>query len=155
MKQLFQHKKIPVILTFFIVYTLYMWLWINPSLYLIRSYPAFFTDTYFLREYFDFPGNPVAYISWSGNSRWFVFSSRRLDGMTSKPFICHIDKNGTISKPFIIPQKDPYYYKTDHRNFSRPELLKEKSELTFSDFSNVIFNEPEAAKYKEDSLIEN
>lgn len=89
-----------------------------------------------------------SYITWSNNSRWFVFSSRRLDGMTSKPFICHIDENGNVSKPFIIPQKDPYFYKTDHRNFSRPELLREKLDLSFGDFSDVIFNQPKTAKYK-------
>jgi hypothetical protein len=88
-----------------------------------------------------------SYITWSGNSRWFVFSSRRLDGMASKPFICHIDEEGNISKPFVIPQKDPTFYKTDRRNFSRPELLKEKMNLTFNDMSNVIFSNPITAGY--------
>lgn len=87
-----------------------------------------------------------SYITWSNNSRWFIFSSRRLDGLTSKPFICHIDGNGNVSKPFIIPQKDPDFYKTDHRNFSRPELLREKLELGFGDFSDVIFGEAAVAE---------
>lgn len=89
-----------------------------------------------------------SYITWSSNSRWFIFSSRRMDGIASKPFICHIDENGNISKPFVIPQKDPGYYQTDNRNFSRPELLKEKLQLDFKDFSDVIFNEPIEAGYK-------
>lgn len=63
MKLLFQHKKTQGILFFFVAYTLYLWLWINPSLYLIRVYPAFFTDSYFLREYLNFPGNPAAYVT--------------------------------------------------------------------------------------------
>lgn len=88
-----------------------------------------------------------SYITWSSNSRWFIFSSRRLDGMASKPFICHIDEQGVISKPFVIPQKEPDYYKTDHRNFSRPELLKEKMDLTFKDMSDVIFHQPVEAHY--------
>jgi hypothetical protein len=81
-----------------------------------------------------------SYISWSGNSRWFVFSSRRLDGLTSKPFICHIDEKGNISKPFIIPQEDPAYYTIDHRNFSRPELIQDKVNLDFNDLEDVIFS---------------
>ena len=87
-----------------------------------------------------------SYVTWSDNSRWAVFSSRRLDGMTSKPFVCHIDEHGKTSKPFIIPQKDPCYYKTDHRNFSRPELLTEKLDLTFSDLNDIIFSAPITAK---------
>lgn len=45
----------------FILYALYLWLWVNPSLYLIRSYREFFTDAYFLRSYLDFPGEPAEY----------------------------------------------------------------------------------------------
>ena len=63
MKPFFQHKEIPGIFIFFIIYACYLWVWINPSLYLIRSYPAFFTDISFLREFLYFPGNPAVYIS--------------------------------------------------------------------------------------------
>jgi hypothetical protein len=93
-----------------------------------------------------------SYISWSANSRWFVFSSRRLDGMASKPFICHIDESGVISKPFIIPQKDPDFYYTDRRNFSRPELLREKVKLNFGDFSKAIYSDPDIVRYANKKL---
>jgi hypothetical protein len=92
-----------------------------------------------------------SYISWSSNSRWVVFSSRRLDGMTSKPYICHIDGEGNISKPFAVPQRDPAFYRIDHRNFSRPELLKGKVRLRFNDFGNVIFKEATPARYTGDT----
>jgi len=88
-----------------------------------------------------------SYITWSSNSRWFVFSSRQLDGMTSKPFLCHIDASGNISKPFILPQEDPYYYQIDHRNFSRPELLFDRVDLDFGDLSKVIYSEATMASY--------
>jgi hypothetical protein len=88
-----------------------------------------------------------SYISWSGNGRWFVFSSRRLDGMTSKPFICHIDAEGRLSKPFIVPQKDPEYYSVDHRNFSRPELIRSRVTPGFRDFEKVIFDRPAEAAF--------
>jgi len=61
--------------------------------------------------------------------------------MTSKPFLCHISREGALSKPFILPQKDPGYYLTDHRNFSRPELLNGRVELNFKKLSGVIFSE--------------
>lgn len=63
MNRFSQHTKTLGILFFFVAYMLYMWLWINPSLYLIKVYPAFFTDISFLQEYLDFPGKPAAYIS--------------------------------------------------------------------------------------------
>lgn len=81
-----------------------------------------------------------SYISWSGNSKWFVFSSRRLDGVTSKPFICHIDSLGNTSKPFILPQEDPLFYTINHKNFARPELIKNKVDLNFGDLREVIYS---------------
>lgn len=88
-----------------------------------------------------------SYFSWSGNSRWFVFSSRRLDGMTSKPYISHIDSFGHISKPFILPQEDPAFYAINHRNFARPELITRKVDLNYGKLKDVINSEPIQAKY--------
>jgi len=81
-----------------------------------------------------------SYISWSSNSKWFVFSSRRLDGITSKPFICSIDSMGNTSKPFILPQEDPLFYTINHKNFARPELIKHKFNLNFRDLKEVIYS---------------
>jgi len=92
-----------------------------------------------------------SYISWSSNSSWFVFSSRRIDGMTSKPFICHIDSAGHISKPFILPQKAPDFYKINHRNFSRPELIMSKFDLNFGDLNEVINSKAIQAKDNSES----
>ena len=83
-----------------------------------------------------------SYVSWSSNGRWFVFSSRRLDGMTSKPFFCHVGADGSLSKPFILPQKSPGFYLTDHRNFSRPELICDRVDLNFSQLSKIIYSDP-------------
>ncbi|MDR2496912.1 MAG: hypothetical protein LBD21_07270 [Tannerellaceae bacterium] len=89
-----------------------------------------------------------SYMSWSSNALWFVFSSRRLDGMNSLPFLCHVDSQGNISKPFVIPQKDPDYYDTDHRNFSRPELVRGPLPLSFKELSEAIFSEAEPIDYR-------
>lgn len=35
-----------------------------------------------------------SYHSWSSNSRWLVFSSRRIDGLYTRPYLVHIDENG-------------------------------------------------------------
>jgi Tol biopolymer transport system component len=63
-----------------------------------------------------------SYHSWSSNSRWMVFSSKRTDGMTSRFYISHIDENGVAGKPFILPQKDPDFYNRFLKSFNLPEF---------------------------------
>lgn len=48
--------------------------------------------------------------SWSSNSHWFVFSSKRADGMYTQLFLACIDDSGRVSKPFLLPQRDPKRY---------------------------------------------
>lgn len=65
-----------------------------------------------------------SYHSWSSNCRWFVFSSRRIDGLYTRPYLCHIDEAGKMSKPFILPQKDPRSYELSLYSYNIPELVK-------------------------------
>jgi hypothetical protein len=69
-----------------------------------------------------------SYHSWSSNSRWLIFSSRRMDGLYTRPFIAYVNKNGTFSKPFMVPQKDPEYYEQSLRSFNVPEFVTGKIE---------------------------
>ena len=62
--------------------------------------------------------------SWSSNSRWFVFSSKRLDGTCARPFFSYLDAEGKAHKPFVLPQKDPDYYDTFIKTYNVPELAK-------------------------------
>lgn len=71
-----------------------------------------------------------SYHSWSGNSRWLLFSSRRDDGLYTKPYIAHIDENGHASKPFLLPQRSPLrMYKNLMYSYNRPELMRDKVTL--------------------------
>lgn len=66
-----------------------------------------------------------SYHSWSSNSHWIVFSSRRIDGLYTRPYIAFIDpKSGEASKPFLLPQEDPDYYERSLKSFNIPELVK-------------------------------
>jgi Tol biopolymer transport system component len=67
-----------------------------------------------------------SYHSWSSNSRWFVFSSRRHDGLYTHPYIAHIDEKGNVSKPFMLPQKDAEFYFKFMKSFNIPEMVKGK-----------------------------
>ena len=62
--------------------------------------------------------------SWSSNSRWFVFASKRDDGLYGKPYFCYIDKSGRAHKPFVLPQRDPAFYDDNLKSFNVPELGK-------------------------------
>ena len=63
-----------------------------------------------------------SYHSWSSNSRWLAFSSKRIDGLTARFFISYIEENGISGKPFIMPQKDPEFYGRFLKSFNLPEL---------------------------------
>ena len=48
-----------------------------------------------------------SYHSWSSDSRWIVFSSRRMDGFIYKTVYALISmRKGQACKPFLLPQKD-------------------------------------------------
>jgi hypothetical protein len=62
--------------------------------------------------------------SWSSNSRWIAFSSKRQDGLFTRTYLSHIDSEGTAHKPFVLPQQDPTYYDSLLETYSVPELVK-------------------------------
>lgn len=63
------------------------------------------------------------YHSWSSNSRWFVFVSKRDDGLYGLPYICYVDEKGVCYKPFCLPQKNPYFYDDNLYSFNVTELV--------------------------------
>lgn len=67
-----------------------------------------------------------SYHSWSSNGRWLLFGSRRVNGLYTMPYVCHIDKDGNASKPFLLPQKSPDFYDKCLKSFNIPEFVKDK-----------------------------
>jgi Tol biopolymer transport system component len=61
--------------------------------------------------------------SWSSNSRWIAFSSKRDNGTFTRTYLSYIDPSGTAHKPFVLPQKDPTYYDSCLWTYSVPELV--------------------------------
>ena len=64
-----------------------------------------------------------SYHSWSLNSRWVIFSSKREDGLFTRLYISHVDADGQCSKPFLMPQEDPTYYGRCLLVYNVPELI--------------------------------
>jgi hypothetical protein len=67
-----------------------------------------------------------SYHSWSSNSRWMIFSSRRMDGLYTRPFITYVNEGVSFSKPFMVPQKDPDFYEKLLRSYNVPEFVTGK-----------------------------
>jgi len=64
-----------------------------------------------------------SYHSWSSNSRWVVFSSRRIDGLYTRPYIAYINSAGEPAKPFLLPQKDVDFYHRFMKSYNIPEFI--------------------------------
>ncbi|OAV69890.1 Tol-Pal system beta propeller repeat protein TolB [Bacteroidales bacterium Barb6XT] len=64
------------------------------------------TGEYHPLEQANSAGATDSYHSWSSNSRWIVYGSRRTDRLYTRPYIAYIDTAGNSAKPFLLPQKD-------------------------------------------------
>jgi hypothetical protein len=70
-----------------------------------------------------------SYHSWSSNGKWLIFSSKRGDGLTARPYISYIEETGVSDKPFILPQEDPEFYQRFLKSFNIPEFSTFKIDL--------------------------
>lgn len=84
--------------------------------------------------------------SWSLNSRWLVFSSKRADGVFTRPYIAYIDETGNTGKPFVLPQKDPDFYRQFATNYNRPDLVSGKVNLSPVQIRDVVLGKAGKAK---------
>jgi hypothetical protein len=69
-------------------------------------------------------GQTDSFHSWSSGGRWFVFSSKRLDGFTARPYFSYVDGEGQASKPLVMPQEDPAFYDSFLKTYNVPELVR-------------------------------
>jgi Tol biopolymer transport system component len=68
-----------------------------------------------------------SYHNWNVNSHWIVFTSRRDDGLYSRLYLACIDDKGQLSKPFLLPQRNPSeYYSKSLYSFNTPDFTKTK-----------------------------
>lgn len=61
--------------------------------------------------------------SFSSNSRWIVFSSKRQGGLFTRPFVSYVDATGEAHKAFVLPQLHPSFYESCCQVYSVPELV--------------------------------
>lgn len=83
-----------------------------------------------------------SYHNWSTNSRWLVLSSRRDDGLFTRPYFCHIDDKGRVSKAFMLPQQNPRrFYRERFLSFNVPDFIISPTNFNGSEASRLINDE--------------
>lgn len=72
-----------------------------------------------------------AYHNWSsGGNGWFLFNSKRLDGMYGNLYFSLMGKDGKATKPFLMPQRNPRkYYDEALHSFNAPDFTAGKISL--------------------------
>lgn len=61
--------------------------------------------------------------TWSSNSRWIVFSSKRDDGRYTRLYFTHVDEHGRCTKAFMLPQQHPLqFYAEQMFCYNVPEM---------------------------------
>jgi hypothetical protein len=83
-----------------------------------------------------------SYHTWSSNGKWLVFSSKRSDGRTTRPYFAYIDSSGNTGKPFILPQKDPTFYHRMMESFNIPEFITGRIRTGPRNFAAATKQEP-------------
>ena len=76
--------------------------------------------------------------SWSSNSRWIAFSSKRRNGVFTRTYLSYVDSKGKAYKPLLLPQKDPAYYDSCLWAYSVPELVTEPVRITKEKLGRVV-----------------
>lgn len=88
------------------------------------------------------------YHSWSSNSRWVVFASKRDDLVYGLPYIAFIGPDGKAGKPFLLPQRDPEVYISTLKSFNLPELYREPEVYNARDVAAFYNNvQPQQVTY--------
>ena len=81
-----------------------------------------------------------SYHNWSSNSRWFVFTSKRENGMYAQLFLSSIDDDGKATKPFLLPQRNPRKYYFDMMDsFNVPDFTKTKVDFDMKEAHRQVF----------------
>jgi len=90
-----------------------------------------------------------SYHSWSTNGKWIVFSSKRGDGITARPYLAYFGSPDDVGKPFVLPQKDPTLYKRLDLSFNRPEFVTGKINVGPRDFAAASRKVPVHANWSD------
>ncbi len=93
-----------------------------------------------------------SYHAWSSNGRWILFSSRREDGNFTRLYMAYFDKNGHVSHPFVLPQKEPDTYQRMMLSYNVPEWMVNPVSPTLSEVAHGVGQSAIQAQYAGSSI---
>ena len=108
------------------------------DLYVIDLEQALQTGKYSPRKLNLNSDRSEAYHTFSSNSRWIVFSSKRRKGPFTRPYISYFNKDGKSTKPFILPQNDPEFLDYCLDTYTLPEFIIEPIPLQLGQIAKTI-----------------
>jgi hypothetical protein len=88
-----------------------------------------------------------SYHSWSSSGRWLLFSSKRGDGLSARPYMAHVSPTGEVGKSFILPQKDPRFYEQFVKTFNIPEFSTADMSFSPGELRKTAISQPVQAKW--------
>ena len=88
-----------------------------------------------------------SYHAWSSNGRWMLFTSRRDDGGYTHLYIAYFDKQGKAYKPFILPQRNPYFYDDYYKSYNVPEFMVEPVTITPQEFARYLDTDAQSVTF--------
>ena len=84
--------------------------------------------------------------NWSTNSRWFLFTSRRDDGLYSRVYLSYIDQQGKAAKPFLLPQRNPKeFYRRLLYSYNTPDFTSRAVETKQESLIRQLINDSRIA----------
>jgi hypothetical protein len=110
----------------------------SSDLYIMDLKAAEKTGRYEYRRLDINSGKSESWHSWSSNSRWIVFSSKREHGSFTRSYISYVDETGKAYKPLIVPQKDPEFYCYCPETFNTPEFVTGPIAVTGERLARVV-----------------
>ena len=81
-----------------------------------------------------------SYHSWSKGSKWFLFSTRRFDGLYGQVYFSSIGEDGQCTKPFLLPQRNPReFYHSVRYSFNVPDFTSGKVNFPLKGVHKAVF----------------
>lgn len=81
---------------------------------------------------------PESYHSWSSTGEWVAFTSRRDDAHYTRVYFAHHNGDGTFSKPFALPMKNPRWSTFFMYSFNVPEFTVQDIPYTARDLATLV-----------------
>lgn len=88
------------------------------------------------------------YHTWSTNSHWIAFASKRGDGQYGRVYLAYIDAQGQARKAFVLPQKDPEKDLLNLKSYNIPDLSNVSMPYDAQGIAAFNRNQPNATVYK-------